>query len=109
MTEAGPVLVIAKSAELTTVESAVELSLAGLLSVVALDATAVFVIVVPSVVPALTCTTSVNIALAPAANEPMTAVNVPVPPTGGVGGVGRGNAGAEGCWGGKNVGISRKR
>src|SRR2546423_12788529 len=63
---------------------AVALLFLGFFSQVSLEMVTVLLITVPSGVSALTLTTSVNVALAPAANVARVAVTVPVPPTGGV-------------------------
>src|SRR5437660_666682 len=82
MTDAGPVLVTARSARDVT----------GVMSGEAALLYAVFVVVVvpvavldsPLVTPAPTCATSVNVALAPAASEDRVRVTAPLPPTAGV-------------------------
>ena len=56
--------------------------LPGVGSVVVLDTVAVFVIVVPVGVPAVTFTTTVKILDAPAASVGLVKVRVPVPPLG---------------------------
>src|SRR5437588_3309065 len=63
---------------------AVALLLSGLTSQVSLEIVTVLLMTVPSGVLAFTFTTSVNVALAPAANVERLAVTDPVPPTIGV-------------------------
>src|SRR5438105_8934446 len=97
----GPVLVIARSAvAVLTVPVAVELLLAGLVSVVVVVAVAVLLIVVPVGALAFALTTIVNVAEAAAAREVAVKVMVPVPPAGGVVAV---KAGPEACASDTNV------
>src|SRR3954471_848875 len=72
----------------------VTLLLAGKMSVVWVETVAVLLIVDVSGMFALTCTTSVKVALVPPASVPMVAEKVPVPPTAGLDRV---NAGPESC------------
>src|SRR5713226_4949969 len=87
-------LVTDKSAAVLTVVIWVESLFAGLGSAVVVVTLAVLLIVVPLVVEELMFTTSVNVAVAPAARVALVAVTVPVPPTAGVVSV---NAGPEVC------------
>src|SRR5687768_2369656 len=84
---------------MTAVVSVSEL-LDPLLSVVELLTVAVLLIVTPVGVPAVTLTTKVNVAEAPAASVAIVAVTVPVPPAGGVVSV---NAGPDVCIADTNV------
>src|SRR2546430_6799399 len=81
VTERSAVVVVVDA--LTSVV-AVALLFLGFFSQGSLEMVTVLLITVPSGVSALTLTTSVNVALAPAANVARVAVTVPVPPTGGV-------------------------
>src|SRR5206468_2679512 len=82
MTDAGPVFVTARSACGVTAVLAVDESLLGSVSAVSVVPVAVFDR--PLVTPELTCSTSVKVALAPAARVPVTRVTVPLLPTNGV-------------------------
>jgi hypothetical protein len=85
MTVAGPVLVTNRSALVpVTVVVVVALLLAGLGSEVMLVTVAVFVMMVPAGVAALTFAVNANVAVAPLAKVAKVAITVPVPPTGGV-------------------------
>src|SRR5438105_89340 len=82
---ASPVFVTERSAPaLTTVVVTVAELFPGTLSVVLLDVVAVLLSVVPFGVLALTLTTSLNVAFAPAPNMEIVQLTVPVPPTAGV-------------------------
>src|SRR2546430_17347660 len=81
---AGPVFVTERSAPALTVVVVVAELFPGTLSVVPLDIVAVLLIVVPLGVFALTFTTRLKLALAPAANVAIAHVTVPVPPAAGL-------------------------
>src|SRR5439155_436630 len=80
---AGPVFVTERSAPALTVVVVVAELFPGTLSVVPLDIVAVLLIVVPFGVFAVTLTTSLNVAVAPALNIEVVQLIVPVPRTGG--------------------------
>src|SRR5260370_483703 len=75
-------MVMPTTAEVTT--GVVTVAECGLVVSVGLDTVAVFVMFVPPGVLALTCTTTVNVAEAPAARVASVPLMVPVPPTGGL-------------------------
>jgi hypothetical protein len=81
---AGAVFVIARSAETETVAFDVALLLPAFGSLVVEEKVAVFEIVVPFGVAALTASVSVNVAVAPFASVAVVQVIVPVPPPAGV-------------------------
>src|SRR5690349_6048360 len=64
----------------STVVVAVFELLAGTLSTISLEAVAVLLMMVPPVVPALTLTTTVKLAVAPPATDGLVNISVPVPP-----------------------------
>src|SRR3954465_14139178 len=82
MIDAGPVLVTTRSACGVTGVLAVEASLLGSVSVVVVVPVAV--LASPLVTSELTCTTSVNVALDPAARLDRVSVTLPLVPTVGV-------------------------
>src|SRR5947208_3635318 len=77
-----PVMVMPTTAEATT--GVVTVAEWGLVESVGLDTVAVFVMFEPAAVLALTWTTTVNVAEAPAARVAVVPVMVPVPPVGGL-------------------------
>src|SRR5438094_657719 len=77
-----PVIVIPTTAEVTT--GVVTVAECGLVESDGLETVAVSVMCVPAGVLAVTCTTTVNVADAPAARVGAVPVIVPVRPTGGV-------------------------
>src|SRR6478672_9908896 len=68
----------------STSDVAVALLFDAFVSVVVVVMLAVLEMVVPDAALASTCTTRLNVALAPAASVPIVATNVPLPPAGGV-------------------------
>src|SRR5260370_819842 len=84
VTAAGPVLVTLTSAEVATAALAVDVLSALVGSLVVLLTLAVFEIVEPLASLALAWTTSVKVALAPAARVLMRPETVPAPPAGGL-------------------------
>src|SRR5207245_1565618 len=80
----GPVLVTAKSADVATVDVAVDALFAALASAVVVTAVAVLLTVDPLAVPAPTWTTIWKVAVPLAAKVVSVAVIVPPPPTGGL-------------------------
>ena len=82
--DAGAILDTPTSAAVVTVVVAVAVLLAAFGSDVADVTAAEFVMVVLSATEASTCTTKLKDAEAPLANEPVVALTLPVPPTGGV-------------------------
>src|SRR5438552_4103210 len=83
LTVAGPVLVIARSAEAATVVLAEPVLLPELESGVVLVAVAELLMAVPAATLAPTWTTIVKLGVAPAATVGLVKVTVPVPPTAG--------------------------
>jgi hypothetical protein len=75
--DAGPTLVIDRSAEVVTVVVAVAVLLAGVASAVELLTFAVLVIVVPGATPGLTLTIMVNVTVCPAGRVGRVAVTAP--------------------------------
>src|SRR4051812_2716451 len=83
LTVAGPVLVVARSAETVGVVLIVAELLVPIGSVVVLEALAVLLIVVPVAVLESTFATMVKVAVAPTARVGVVANTVPLDPTGG--------------------------
>src|SRR6266849_11106190 len=77
-----PVMVMPTTAEVTT--GVVTVTECGLVESVGLETVAVLVMFVPAGVLELTCTTTVNVADAPAAMVAAVPLIVPVPPAGGL-------------------------
>src|SRR5438132_10362065 len=81
---AGPVLLTARSADVATVDVAVDVLFAALESAVVAAAVAVLLTVEPLAVLAPTWTTIWKVAVPAAAKVASVAVTVPLPPTGGL-------------------------